>query len=311
MWFLFSLYIFILIASIVLFHFQRSLYSVQYNYYKLVSKFPDLFGRCSASRNAVCSPSGNAVCSPSGNTLNLLGYSALTGIIYTDDTYLNTLLPNFKYKKITIDNDNIGLFINGSVGATGAVEPLDNPTISLRGTSNLQDILVSMDTTFTHVPDGKIHQGYYNKAVEIMNVLSAPKGGVNLCGHSMGGALASILGYLLHKQNPKLKIFVCTFGSPMYGDANLKDYLSKQKNIKITNYINTADPVVYKPTTLTNEKYKRIGKVIKWRVDSGNDNVNHNIRSYRACVLELKETRCKRTHRFDEILSRFFLDLLG
>ena len=300
MWFLFSLYIFILIASVVLFHFQRSLYSVQYNYYKLVSKFPDLFGgSVGATRNA--------------EILNLLGYSALTGIIYTDDTYLNTLIPNLKYKKITIDNDNVGLFISGSYGAAvdSAQCGFAAPTISLRGTSNLQDILVSMDTTFTHVPDGKIHQGYYNKAVEIMNVLPAPKGGVNLCGHSMGGALVSILGYLLHKQNPKLKIFICTFGSPMYGDANLKDYLSKQKNIKITNYINTADPVVYKPTTLTNEKYKRIGKVINWKVDSGNDNVNHNIRSYRACVLELKETRCKRTHRFDEILSRFFLDLLG
>lgn len=281
MWFLFSLYIVIIIVSVVLFYFQQSLYSVQYNYYKLIFKFPDLFGT-------------------EGNELELLGYSALTGIVYTDDSYLKLLLPDIKLNKFTIGKDHIGFIIDKG----------DYDIISLRGTSNLEDILVSMDTSFTHVPDGKIHQGYYNKVMEFIQDYPLLSLGTKkiICGHSMGGALVSILGYLLHKQNPKLKIYVYTFGSPMYGDIHLKEYISNQKSIKMINYINVADPVVYKPT---DTRYKRIGTVKKWKVDSGNDNVNHNIRTYRACVLKLKETRCKRTHRFDEILSRFFLDLLG
>ena len=232
--------------------------------------------------------------------LKFLGYSTLTGIVYTDDSYLDILLPDVKLNKITIDDDNIGFIVKGR----------DCDIISLRGTSNLEDILVSMDTSFTHVPDGKIHQGYYNKVMEIIQAYPELTLGTEIifCGHSMGGALVSILGYLLHKQNPNLKIRVYTFGSPMYGDYHLKEYISNQKNIKMINYINVADPVVYKPI---DTGYKRIGTVKKWKIDSGNDNVNHNIRTYRECVLQSKGTKCKRTHRFDEILSRFFLDLFG
>ena len=61
-------------------------------------------------------------------------------------------------------------------------------------------------------------------------------------------------------------------------------------------------------------QYHRVGKDIHWKLDSGNDNVNHGIRTYKECVLEIKQEDSsikKRMHRLDEIISRGVLDLLS
>lgn len=124
----------------------------------------------------------------------------------------------------------------------------------------------------------------------------------------MGGALSSIVGFLLCKYY-SYNIKVYSFASPKFGNKQLKYYIENMKKLKIFNILNEADMVIHKPL---NWKYTRIGREIKFRIDTGNDNVNHGIKVYRECVLKTKKSIIpKRGHRIDEILSRWFLDILG
>ena len=62
---------------------------------------------------------------------------------------------------------------------------------------------------------------------------------LNVAGHSLGGALASIAAIQLHHEFPRLNICCYTFGSPRPGDkqfskllefASIPDYLQSVKN---------------------------------------------------------------------------------
>lgn len=241
------------------------------------------------------------------NSLTLLYLCVLSSVLYSGVSYIKK--PYFLDKievlygySFTMKKVRVGYVFRDN----------DFLVVVLHSTSNLSDVSFSFLNNLISIDDGQIHEGYYIRTLEffpnLLEILSKYSDikKVFLTGHSLGGACSSILGYLLSKYFNYM-ICVYTFGSPKFGNNQLKDKIEKIEKMKIWNIVNTADKIPNKPS---NWKYVRIGKEIKYRLDTGNDNVNHGIRVYKE-ILCKKSTIKKRKHRFDEILSRVFLDLLG
>lgn len=178
-------------------------------------------------------------------------------------------------------------------------------------TSNLDDTLSSLETQKVEIDQGMIHSGYHKRFhmgiyTSIMEILSQTKFKKIICiGHSLGGVMASLAGMYLNREFG-FKTEVKTYGSPLWGNIQIKKSLDKRKDINIINYINVADPVIYKPRN----RYIRVGKTISMKIDTGNDNVNHGIKVYRELVIgNVNYKHPKRFHRFDEVVSRKIMDL--
>ena len=263
-----------MIIYIILIKFDKSLNVVQYYYNRLQTPYLNNFDL---------------------NDLNLimLDCCVLSGILYSGCSVKH---PFDELNKINLKLKNIGYL--GRKNKTLIV--------SMVSTANIYDVFTSIDNELIDICHGRIHNGYYKRALKCLPVILKQIKNVDriyLTGHSMGGALVSILAYLLHDKID-IPLTVFTFGSPKYGDKFLKDYL--EFSIPIHDIINQADPVIHKPLNLD---FVRIGRLNEWKIDTGNDNVNHGIKAYRECVLKVKHSKIpRRPHRLDEIISRAFLD---
>lgn len=190
--------------------------------------------------------------------------------------------------------------------------------VSLVSTCNLEDVCYSIDKIFVTETSKcgysfKVHRGYFKKANEIYSsitknteYLKLKFNKVVLCGHSFGGVLATIVGYLFSKFTD-FSILVYTFGSPKFGNTQMSFYVGNCKQLNIFNIINLPDHVVHKPSDW---RFMRVGKEIQFDYDTGNDNVNHGIKVYTQ-LLNNERNILKRNNRLDEIMSKFVLDMLG
>jgi hypothetical protein len=62
-----------------------------------------------------------------------------------------------------------------------------------------------------------------------------------MCGHSMGGALASLYGYHFALKHPALNVKVITFGTPAFGNKGYRHACHSLPNLHITRICNNAD----------------------------------------------------------------------
>lgn len=160
---------------------------------------------------------------------------------------------------------------------------IKNNIIIIRSTSNCEDMKLTLETSMKHTKYADFHKGYYNRAEIIYNILTTEnkfKDVLNnekiyLIGHSMGGAVGSILGYLLN-YNLGRKIYGITFGSPKFATKEYLDYM-KENGINLVHYLNYLDPIIYKPTS---RKLVRCGKEIYNTQDTGSLFNNHSLRVY-------------------------------
>lgn len=288
------IYISIIIFYFVFIHFGNSLESVQYFHNRLLEldygtdlKWNDEFNE--------------------STSLMLLKYCVMSSVIYSErqpDNY-QFIIRN-KIHKI------YGYTFTHLSQNVGFIEICDNHAIiSLVSTACLSDVLFSATNQLIDIEDGKIHEGYYVHTLEFMSsiltLLNPSIKNVYITGHSLGGALSSIVGYLLSKYF-NYNCVVYTFGSPKFGDSTLKRFIENVKSLKIYNTLNTSDLVINKPS---NKSYVRIGTSIEHSIDTGNNNVNHGIKVYREIVLKNQMELSMRPHRFDEILSRILMDVLS
>ena len=89
--------------------------------------------------------------------------------------------------------------------------------IIIRGTANDANVLSDIDVRL--VDDArtgiKLHKGFRDVAVTIMQIIDTTKTlehTVHVTGHSLGGAVAQIIGMWLHKRGKNVQIF--SYGSP-------------------------------------------------------------------------------------------------
>jgi len=241
-------------------------------------------------------------------SLSLLKCCVLSSIIYSNE--LNFSNPSYFNKVYKLDcltflrNKKIKGFLATSK---------DFVVISIVSTSNMEDILVSSNANKIDIEDGEIHEGYYTQAIEILTKITEILSNhrdikkIYLSGHSFGGTIISIIGYLLAK-NDYHDVCCYSFGGVKYGDKTLKYNIEKMTNLKIYNILNIADLIIHKPLI---NNFIRIGEDIKHRIDTGNDNLNHSIKVYRECVLKVENSEIKgRSNRFYENIFRMVLDFI-
>lgn len=180
-------------------------------------------------------------------------------------------------------------------------------------TSNLDDVYFGIQSSLLETKFGMVHNGYmkrfnglYTNLLFIINQYKFEN--ILLYGHSLGGVMASLVGLHLN-DDFRYNCSIKTFGSPRWGNCQVKDYVNNKCGVKIKNYINSADPVTKKPNT---SSYTTVGYNIVGRIDTNNDNVNHGIKIYREIVSRNKDYKIiPRGHRIDELISRSILDLFS
>lgn len=120
------------------------------------------------------------------------------------------------------------------------------PVISIRGTASVRDALIDGDIRKTKTTSGdSIHAGFLSEFEVIQHqifkfVRSHPMRPILLTGHSLGGAIATILAAELAKDG--YEVSLCTFGSPRVGDAEFAETF-KSLNIHHTRVVHGDDIV--------------------------------------------------------------------
>jgi len=109
-----------------------------------------------------------------------------------------------------------------------------------RGTSDIKDAFDVMQTWAERDTEiGKVHSGFYENAMDVMpivkTILKNNKKRVFFVGHSLGGAIAKIIGM----KNPDIKnLTVITFGEPK--SCRDKFHVYNQTYIRIVNHCDVA-----------------------------------------------------------------------
>lgn len=236
----------------------------------------------------------------SNNFLNALKWCTLNCILFSNRQFFEYLIPD---AKIMYDMEGT---------PAGFYKRDENKLIiSFISTANLDHVKIA---TRNSVNVFGFHTGYYERTEYLLKKYIYDLENIEeiiICGHSMAGAMAGITGYLLSYRYPFSNLQIYAFGSPKFCtvEPNWKS------NIVYYDFTNGADPVTYKPL---DNRYIRIGseqvdgEFVSRHLDTGNDNVNHSIKVYREVALKKDKTEFpRRPHRADEILSRWFLDMLG
>ena len=157
--------------------------------------------------------------------------------------------------------------------------------IIIRGTANdanvLSDIDVRLvDDTRTGI---KLHKGFRDVAVTIMQIIDTTKTlehTVHVTGHSLGGAVAQIIGMWLHKRGKNVQIY--SYGSPKVSDQVLSGGQPTHWRV-----VRLSDPIPFTPPW----PYSHTGLFIDsqdldWGADNDNglisqtDGLTHAIAKY-------------------------------
>jgi len=137
--------------------------------------------------------------------------------------------------------------------------------IVFRGTSSKQDMLTDIDfiqdKTKIKDEDCRIHNGFLSAYDSIkLKLFCLPfekwdDYQIFICGHSLGGALATVCAAYLPTESP---IFLITFGSPRVGDKRFVDIVNKKVK-QYLRFVHGYDLV----TSIPKINYKHAGTEIR------------------------------------------------
>jgi len=165
--------------------------------------------------------------------------------------------------------------------------------IVIRGTANNANVLSDIDVRL--VDDArtgiKLHKGFRDAAVTIMQIIDTStqyplEHTVHVTGHSLGGAVAQIIGMWLHKRGKNVQIY--SYGSPKVSDQVLSGGQPTHWRV-----VRRSDPIPFTPPW----PYRHTGlfinsQTLDWGPDNDNglisktDGLDHAIAKY---VTTLKE----------------------
>jgi len=138
--------------------------------------------------------------------------------------------------------------------------------IVFRGSESLKDWYYDFQVTKTLLTEGiKVHSGFYNQLhntkvheelVNHVKVILAeyPEYDIYCTGHSLGGALCTLFGYLLSFELED-KITVVSFASPRVGNPAWKKSFEERPNLKHYRFTNNHDII----TAFPMYNYKHVG----------------------------------------------------
>ena len=179
------------------------------------------------------------------------------------------------YTVLKVLSDNFGWVLEDTV--TSEI------IIVVRGTTNINDWVANSNMDYVTTSLGKIHEGFvletnklYVDIIELLDTL--PRNAqLILTGHSLGGAIVTILATILALHKANFTISVYTFASPRVGNRKFVNSY-KAFNIKTCRFINKLDIVPMLPRGFG---YEHVcpAKVFSDGV-FGNISYNHDISTY-------------------------------
>jgi len=154
---------------------------------------------------------------------------------------LNFLIEHAEYCKAIYDSggdqkDEVAFEVKQDSGIS---------IIVIRGTANDANVLSDIDVRL--VSDArtgiKLHKGFRDVAVTIMQIIDTTKTlehTVHVTGHSLGGAVAQIIGMWLHKRGKNVQVF--SYGSPKVSDQVLSGGQPTHWRV-----VRRSDPIPFTP----------------------------------------------------------------
>ncbi len=178
---------------------------------------------------------------------------------------LDLLIEHAEYCKAIYDSggsqkDEVAFVVKQELGIS---------IIVIRGTANEANILSDIDVrlvddTRTGI---KLHKGFRDAAVTVMQIIDNTKTleqTVHLTGHSLGGAVAQIIGMWLHKRGKNVQVF--SYGSPKVSSQVLSGGQPTHWRV-----VRRSDPIPFTPPW----PYEHTGLFIDSQdLDWGPDNDN-------------------------------------
>ena len=202
---------------------------------------------------------------------------------------INSLIEHAEYCKTIYESggdqkDEVAFDVKQENGIT---------IIIIRGTANTSNVQSDIDVRL--VKDGRLsiylHKGFRDASLGVMEIIDRDhtiEHTVYVTGHSLGGAVAQIIGMWLHKRNHNVQIF--SFGSPKVSSQILSDGQPTHWRV-----VRLSDPIPFTPMW----PYFHTGlfinsQTLDWGPDNDNglisetDGLDHAIAKY---VTTLKEQR--------------------
>jgi hypothetical protein len=142
--------------------------------------------------------------------------------------------------------------------------------VAFRGTSSRDDVLTDLSISRTELPLARlseskyplVHSGFHEQFFSVNKELEKDieeNDEIIFCGHSLGGALATIGSLYYSFLYPDKDISCVTFGSPRVGDSRFAELFDERISNSIR-YVNDNDPI---PCVPTRWRFKHV-KGLQW-----------------------------------------------
>ena len=202
------------------------------------------------------------------NLLNAIEVTPTVAVNLSADAYLSSKEFKAKYKT---KNNKVGSSSYNNVKFF-AIEDDKNIFITFRGTASEDNAKTDLNIKhlqFLDIENSQVHAGFYNIAIHskkiFRNLIKKDKP-IVITGHSLGGAVALLLGAILQKDGKDVKVF--TFGAPPVGNQIFIDSI---KDLEHKRYVHQYDmiPKINKPIadkvkkSFTKKKKFSFGKLFR------------------------------------------------
>jgi hypothetical protein len=199
---------------------------------------------------------------------------------------LDLLIEHAEYCKNIYDSggsekDNVAFDVKQDGGIT---------IIVIRGTANVENVQSDIDVRLVTDDDLgiRLHKGFRDASISVMSGIdeSSLEKTVHVTGHSLGGAIAQIIGMWLHKKSHNVQVF--SYGSPKVSNEVMSGGQPTHWRV-----VRLSDPIPFTPMW----PYAHTGlfidsQTLDWGPDNDNglisetDGLTHSILKY---VTTLKE----------------------
>ena len=155
----------------------------------------------------------------------------------------------------------------------------DNGTITvitIRGTANSSNVTSDLDVALvSDMRSGvRLHRGFRSEASIIYDIISRNNSlqrTVHITGHSLGGAIASIMGRWLHLESGGHDVTVFSFGAPSV--SNSKFPYGKPRHWRVAN---ETDPITFLPIFPYTQSGTYINpQTLNWGRDNDNGSIDN------------------------------------
>jgi len=201
---------------------------------------------------------------------------------------LDLLIEHAEYCKTIYDSggsekDNVAFEVKQDNGIT---------IIVIRGTANAENVQSDIDVRLVTDDDLgiRLHKGFRDASISVMSGIdeSSLEKTVHVTGHSLGGAIAQIIGMWLHKRSHNVQIF--SYGSPKVSNEIMSGGQPTHWRV-----VRLSDPIPFTPMW----PYAHTGlfidsQTLDWGPDNDNglisktDGLDHAIVKYVATLKEQK-----------------------